>query len=292
VERARQACPQAAFLPGDLEAYARAGDEITQILLAASRRVERPSIDEAFVDLTQHGAGGALRLVETIKDELQQRLGLDASLGLATSRLAARAASDLARPRGLLVLLPGYEAQVLQGRPLTLLGDLPDRIVAGLQVAGITTLGQLAAADEAVVARLAGQAGGARLRALARGEDERPIELLGPPSSVHEAAVVHAGGDREALLELLRSLAARAVRRLRPFDLSAGALTVEVRRDAHSLNRTASASPRLSDEDEAGRLATDLAAPLLEAPGARAIEIRLSRLAPRTASVPRLSLAR
>ena len=49
-------CPEAVFRRGDLDAYARVSEEVTAILLAASRRVERPSADEAYVDLTPGGA--------------------------------------------------------------------------------------------------------------------------------------------------------------------------------------------------------------------------------------------
>ena len=109
---ARRLSPDAVVREGDLDTYGRVGEDISAILLAASRRVERPSADEAYVDLTpeQPGAPTPVSAAETIKDELQRRLGLDASLGLASSRLAARIASSWAKPRGLLLVLPGYEA--------------------------------------------------------------------------------------------------------------------------------------------------------------------------------------
>jgi hypothetical protein len=126
------------------------------VLLAASRRVERPSADEAFVDLSlEPSHGGArttsrgvppVRAAETIRDELQRRLGLDASLGLASSRLAARIASGWAKPRGLLVVLPGYERSFVGPKPVALLG-LPPHVEAALERAGLATLGQLAEAD-------------------------------------------------------------------------------------------------------------------------------------------------
>src|SRR5262245_51604304 len=52
---ARRACPGAVFLPGDLEAYARASQDVTTLLLTFSRRIERPSADEAYLDLTREG---------------------------------------------------------------------------------------------------------------------------------------------------------------------------------------------------------------------------------------------
>lgn len=105
---ARRLCPEGVFRPGDLEAYAKVSEQVTSVLFTASRRVERPSADEAFVDLTPEAAHSEnpVQAAERLKDELQRRLGLDASFGLASSRLAARIASARARPRGLLIVIP------------------------------------------------------------------------------------------------------------------------------------------------------------------------------------------
>ena len=149
--QAHLVCPGGAFRRGDLDAYGRHSEEVTAVLLAASRRVERPSADEAFVDLTAEGPGDPppVRAAETIRDELQRRLGLDASLGLASSRLAARIASAWAKPRGLLVVLPGYEHSFLAGKPVSALGA-PPHVESALARAGLTTVGQVAdCGDEA-----------------------------------------------------------------------------------------------------------------------------------------------
>jgi DNA polymerase-4 len=140
--RARLACPEAAFRRGDLDVYGRHSEEVTAVLLAASRRVERPSADEAFVDLTVEGPADTtpVRAAETIRDELQRRLGLDASLGLASTRLAARIASAWAKPRGLLVVFPGYERSFLAGKPVSVLG-LPPHVATALERAGLGTSG-------------------------------------------------------------------------------------------------------------------------------------------------------
>ncbi len=74
VAQARLACPAAAFRRGDLDVYGRCSEEVTAVLLAASRRVERPSADEAFVDLTAEGPADTtpVRAAESIRDELQR----------------------------------------------------------------------------------------------------------------------------------------------------------------------------------------------------------------------------
>ena len=85
---AQRLCPEAALLPGDLDAYARASDQLTAILTALTPRVERPSTDEALLDLST--AAGTMRralaVTESVRDVIRQRLGLDCSFGLGGSR--------------------------------------------------------------------------------------------------------------------------------------------------------------------------------------------------------------
>jgi DNA polymerase-4 len=286
--QARRLCPDAAFLRGDLDAYGRCSEDVTAVLLAASRRVERPSADEAFVDLTPEGAGvPPIRAAETIRDELQRRLGLDASLGLASSRLAARVASGWAKPRGLLVVLPGYERSFLAGKPVAALG-LPPHLAAALEKAGVATVGQLADAEDAALEAAAGPGVAPRLRAAARGEDDPPIAVAAPPSFVHEEATIRdRRSDRRALEEIAEGLARRAARRLRPFRLAARAVAVEARRAAESARRADTFSPGLADEDTIAASVRSLLAPLLDpADGVRGLSVRLGRLDPPTTQAP------
>jgi DNA polymerase-4 len=278
--QARVVAPDAAFRRGDLEAYGRVSDEVTAVLLAASRRVERPSADEAFVDLTPESSGGPppVRASETIRDELQRRLGLDVSLGLAASRLAARIASTWARPRGLLVVLPGYELSFVAGKPVSMLA-LPPHLESALARNGLTTLGPVAECDEARLTTIVGPFA-ARLRAAARGEGEPPIASAAAPASVQEeAAIRDRHSDRGVLREVAEGVARRVARRLKPFRLAAGAVGIEVRRGSETVRRAQMLRPALADEDAIAALARSLAEPLLEpADGVRSLVVRLSRL--------------
>jgi DNA polymerase-4 len=284
IAAARRACPEGIFRPGDFESYARFTEEITGLLQGASRRVERPSADEAYVDLTPDGAGSPspVAAAEALKDEIQRRLGLDASLGLASTRLAARVASSWARPRGLLVVLPGYESSFLARQPLSFLEDLPPHIEAILEKEGITTLGQVCDADAVVLAELVGAGTAERLQQAACGEGEAPVALTAPPTAIQEEAVLRdRKNDREGLEAVLDGLAARAARRLRPFGLAAGMITVEVRRAEGTVRRTEPLEPGVSEEDTVISVVRNLASSILDpAPGARALLVRLSRLHP------------
>jgi DNA polymerase-4 len=287
--QARHVAPDAVFRRGDLDTYGRVGEEVTAVLLAASRRVERPSADEAFVDLgaDPHPTVPPVRAAETIRDELQRRLGLDASLGLASSRLAARVASGWAKPRGLLVVLPGYERSFVATKPVSLLG-LPAHLESALEHAGFATLGQVAEAEAEALAGAVGQGPAERVRALARGEGEPEIELAAPPAFLHEEASVRdRRSDALALVELAESLARRAARRLRPFRFGAASIAVEVRRASESSRRATALAAPTADEDGIAAAARELALPLVEpADAVRWLSVRLARLGPESTQSP------
>jgi len=280
---ARRAAPGAVFRKGDLDAYARVSEEVTALLLAASRRVERPSIDEAYVDLTPEApqAPPPVHAAERLKDEFQRRLGLDASFGLASSRLAARVASARARPRGLLIVLPGYEPSFLARQPISALEDLPSHMEKALLAAGFANLGDVAVADDATLAGLVGKAAAARLREAAAGAGEPPIAITAPPSWIQEDAPVRdRGSDAAALLALVDSLVQRACRRLKPFGLAAGSLTVEIERGAGNDRRSENLWPPTGDRDTLAVAGAALAQPLLEpAASVRRVTLRLGKLA-------------
>ena len=161
--------PTAVFRPGDLEAYARVSDDVTAILLAAQparraalrrRGLRRPHA--AKRPAPPPGPAPPRR----IKDELQRRLRLDASLGLAV--LAARRARRVAwaRPRGLLVVLPGYEASFLARQPLAVLPDLPPHLETALRARRASRRSARSPRrDDAALAGASAHAAAARLRA-------------------------------------------------------------------------------------------------------------------------------
>ena len=184
---ARNLCPDAEFRAGDLEAYGRFSEQVTALLRGVSRRIERPSVDEAYVDLTPEAGGPTpTSVLEGLREQIQSRLGLDSAFGLASSRLAARVASSWARPRGLLVVLAGYESSFLASQPIACLTEFEPRILERLDAAGLTTLGALSDAGESVLAAAVGPARAGHLRAMAQGQANDTIAVAAPPASVSE----------------------------------------------------------------------------------------------------------
>src|SRR5207244_11781990 len=110
------------------------------------------------------------------------------------------------------------------------------------------------------------------------GED--PLAAAVPPAGVQgDASIRDRSSDRAALLAVIDGLASRACRRLRPFGLSAGTVTVEVRRGEGVARRDEEVDPGLTDPETAAAVARNLAEPILEPAGTvRGVQVRLSRL--------------
>ncbi len=70
--------------------------------------LEPAGIDEAYLDLTGFESlyGPALETALRIKRRIKDEIGLTASIGIASSKVVAKVASDMAKPDGVLKVGP------------------------------------------------------------------------------------------------------------------------------------------------------------------------------------------
>ena len=102
---AQRLAPNALFVPPRHALYRGYSERLMRMLREASPVVQSLSIDEAWLDWSAHGfdAGSAERLRATVLAET----GLSISIGVATSKLVAKMATEVAKPGGVCVVPPG-----------------------------------------------------------------------------------------------------------------------------------------------------------------------------------------
>src|SRR5205085_468289 len=105
-----------------------------------------------------------------------------ASAGVARSKFAAKIASDLEKPDGL-VVVPEDVAAFLAPMPIERMWGIGAKTAPRLRALGYATLGDLAAAPEKQLERHLGT-WGRQVRLLARGEDDREVDPDGLAKSV------------------------------------------------------------------------------------------------------------
>lgn len=143
---ASRLCPQAVFIEGNYKRYRQASEKFMVILADFSPYLEPLGIDEAYLDVTGFESlhGSIRKMAEKIKQHVKDELGICASIGIASSKVVAKVASDLSKPDGLLEISAGEERAFLAPLPVAKLpgiGKKSERVLKGL---GVSTIGQLA----------------------------------------------------------------------------------------------------------------------------------------------------
>jgi DNA polymerase-4 len=231
---ARARCPHAAFLGGRFDAYREASRLVMERLREASELVEPLSLDEAFVDLAASPDFDPARVLETVeairRDIAELTGGLTASVGVASSKLMAKIASEINKPDGVFVVEPGTEADVLGPMQATAIPGVGPATAERLRRVGILTVEDLRSPSEDELVRLLGQSSGRSMFRLARADDDRPVVASRETKSVSvEDTFEHDISDR-AQLELIIERMARSVSgRLRKNGLSGRTVTLKIR---------------------------------------------------------------
>jgi DNA polymerase-4 len=175
--RAIRLCPDLIFIPPDFRKYSRESEKIFAIYRELTPLVQAVSIDEAYLDVTDHLGvhGTATALAKEIRRRVRAERGLTVSVGVGPNRLIAKIASDFQKPDGLTVVPPGKVQAFLDPLPVRRLhgvGPATERALAELGVQTVADLRDLA------LDVLSGRFGkhGRILYEFARGVDERPVE--------------------------------------------------------------------------------------------------------------------
>ena len=228
---ARRRCPDGVFLSPRFDRYG----ELSRVVFGLYRRytplVEPLSLDEAFLDVTAsralHGAPEAI--AAAVKREVRAGTGLVVSAGIADCKMAAKIASDLGKPDGLVCVPPGTTAEFLAPLPVSRLWGVGRVTEQALRALGIATVGDLARFPEQVLVERFGSQG-AHMRALARGDDPRPVVPDEEAKSVgaEDTFERDLSGD-EALLPQLLDQSVRVARRLREAGLRGRTVTLKVK---------------------------------------------------------------
>ncbi|MBS1841079.1 MAG: DNA polymerase IV [Acidobacteria bacterium] len=253
-------CPHAVFLDGHHAKYGEWSDRVASILARFSPIVEMVSIDEAYLDLagTERMHGPPLAATDKLLRTITRETGLPCSGGLATTRLTAKVASDQGKPRGLVWVAPGQEAQFLSPLPVRKIPGIGEVTERALRALGIETVAQLAEISPERLETIFGQWGTALYRK-ARGGDSYEFVLDAEPKSIsHNHTFGEDTNDLPTLHSLLSHLSQKTCKRLREAGLAARTLTLTIRYagfDAYTRSRTMPEPVHLDADIQAAFLA-------------------------------------
>jgi DNA polymerase-4 len=190
--------------------------------------MEQISVDEAFLDLTGDPRPGG-EVAAMLQQRIQAEVGLPSSFGVAPNKLVAKIATNVGKPRGLVVVPPGQAASFLAPLPLSMLWGVGPKTQERLAALGLRTIGDLATWPEPDLVRRFGALGGDLARH-ARGEDDRAVALDHEAKSISkEVTFARDVSDREALRRTLLQLSDQVAAALREQGLAARTVKLKLR---------------------------------------------------------------
>jgi len=270
---AMRLCPQAICVKPRMQQYKDVSRQVFAVFREFTQIVEGLSLDEAFLDISQSADSidAAVTIAKLIKARIRETTQLTASVGVASNKLVAKIASDLAKPDGLSVVTLERTHEVLDSLPVRRLPGLGGKTGAKVDALGIQTLGQLRVAADAELWPIFGRYT-QRVRERAAGIDDRAVapDLEDKSISAEDTFDIDIANPQRLFAELAR-LSELTCTRMRAKRLVAACVTVKIRRhDFATFTRQKSIAPPTSETRTISNVAQELLAGWLnEQPRAR-----------------------
>jgi DNA polymerase-4 len=175
-------CPDLVVLPTRFDVYRREAALIREILYRFTPLVEPLSLDEAYLDVTEH-PGSASSLAQVIRDLIFKKTKLTSSAGIGPNKLVAKIASETHKPNGQLEVTPEQVPEFMAALPVRKIWGIGEKTEKKLEELGVRTCVELQQFSRPRLVDLFGKFG-LELYDLCRGIDHRPVEPDRPRKSL------------------------------------------------------------------------------------------------------------
>ncbi len=157
---AKQKCPDLQIFPSDFTIYRHYSNLLYQLLLEYTEKVERFSIDECFLDMTDYlGNRTIFDVAKEISQRVKKEFGFTVNIGIATNKLLAKMASDFQKPDKIHTLFPQEIPTKMWVLPVSELFMVGKKTIPKLERMGIRTIGDLAKQDKTILIHKFGKFG-------------------------------------------------------------------------------------------------------------------------------------
>ncbi|RBP39788.1 DNA polymerase-4 [Roseimicrobium gellanilyticum] len=261
-------CPHGIFVRPRMEVYRAESQEIMKILRAVTPKVERVSVDEAYLEVadlpdtadTDTALQAALPVAREIKRRIREERHLTASVGIASNKFLAKLGSDFNKPNGLTLILEKDKVAFLRPLSVRSIHGVGPVTAQSLTDRGLHTIADIQDTEMDLTPMVGSWAETLKRRAM--GIDERPVDLSEDRKSISaENTFLNDTDDRPTLRAALKELAADVAQTLEKHALAALTVQVKVRySDFSTLTRQVRLTDPVSNTADVYRLACHLLA--------------------------------
>ena len=278
-------CPRAVFLRPRHSVYREYSQSVWSTVGGIVPTVEKTGLDEGYLDVGEVASDylAARTIAEAVQTAVRAATSLTCSLGVSSSKVVAKIASDHRKPGGVTVVPAGSEARFLAPFGVRRLPGVGPKAEERLRAGGVETIGHLARLGDSELRAVLPGSGGRILRDRANGIDPRGLdEQPGRISISVENTFERDLTDRAQLHAELRGMAERVAEYLQSSGRTARTVSTKLRYSDFSIrSRSTSLRVGIDDPEQIGELACGLLdRALRDRPGAlRLVGVGVSGLA-------------
>lgn len=229
---ARKKCPGIKVYPSNFEIYRKYSDAMIEILKRYTDKIERMSIDECAIDLTNFVQKNekiedvAKEISDTIKNELK----FTVNIGISHNKMLAKMASDFEKPDKIHTLYETEIKEKMWNLPVGELLMVGRKTAEKLNLIGIYKIGELASRNEKDIIRRFGKLG-KTIWEYANGIDNSPVKPNDdtPKGIGNSVTLPHDEKNLDKLNEVLLALCEQVAYRLRKQKMKTKTVNVQIK---------------------------------------------------------------
>lgn len=230
MKMARQLCPDAVIIKGDMERYSEQSQLVTDVIKDATPTYEKSSIDEFYLDISgMDRFFGCYGWTTELRERIIRETGLPISFGLSSNKTVSKVATGEAKPAGQLQIEDGSEKPFLAPlsvRKIPMVGDKTYRTLRSMGISRVRTIQEM---DMELMGNVLGKQG-LSLWKKANGVDNSPVVPYRENKSMStEQTFEQDTTDMARLRSLLVSMGEKLAFKLRKEEKVTSCITVKVR---------------------------------------------------------------
>jgi len=229
---ARKKCPNLKVYPSNFNVYKKYSDNLYNLLLEYTDKIERFSIDECFMDMTNFlkKDDKLLDIAIDINNKVRENLGFTVNIGVANNKLLAKMASDFEKPNKVHTLYKQEIPNKMWTLPVSELFMVGKKTIPKLEKMHIKKIGDLAKTDKEALIRKFGKHGRIMWE-YANGIDNSEVEYkkTKPKGVGNSITLSYDVTNLEELNEILLALTEQVAYRLRKYKMTAKVINVQIK---------------------------------------------------------------
>lgn len=231
IYQARKKCPTLQVYPSHYSTYVQQSNKLYQFLLEYTDKIERFSIDECFLDMTEYLMQSTLlEKAKEISIRVKKELGFTVNIGVAHNKLLAKMASDFTKPDKIHTLFEEEIPTKMWPLPVKELFMIGKKSVPKLENMQIHTIGDLAKREPQTLIKKFGKHG-LMMWEYANGIDKSEVQYKPEkPKGIGNSVTLPVDVTNiEKIQEILLALTEHVTYRLRKHELLAKVVNVQLR---------------------------------------------------------------